>query len=233
MIALGIILGVLLLILLLPVGVRARYDGDTLVQAVLGPVRLQILPEKPKTRKQLEKEKKKKAEKEQKKAEKKQKAKADKLIYKEPEPKPEQTLTEKIQGLLPFARLAADTLGSVFRRLTVKNLTVHVRFGGNDPEKLADNYAKTMMAIWSMGPILGRAFRIKKSDISVTPDFLSDKTQVEAEIYLRYLVFDLLGIALKYGFRGIKLLQAKKKHEKELMQAQGLLPEKHQVKKVG
>lgn len=233
MIALGIVLGVIILILLIPVGVHARYDGAASVQAVVGPLRIQILPEKPKTRKQLAKAEQKKAEKEKKKAEKKEKEAADKLVYQEPEPKPEQTLPEKIRGLLPFARLAVDALSSIFLRLTVKKMIVHVRFGGDDPEKLADTYTKTVILIRSLGPVLGRHFRVKKSDISVVPDFLSEQTDVEAELYIRYLVFDLLGIALKYGVRGLKLFFRKKKHDKELMKAQGLISTEHKGKKVG
>ena len=221
MIVLGIILGILILILLLPVGVQARYDGEATVKLVAGPVKLQLVPAKPKSRKQLEKEKKKKEQKAEKKAEAKKKAKAKQLIQKDPPPpKPKEPLPDKIQGLLPFAKLAVDALGSVFRRLTVKKLILHVRYGGGDPVKVADNYGKIMSILWGMGSVLTRKFKIKKSDISVVPDFLSGKTEVEAELYIRYLIFDLLGIAVKYGFRGLKLLIRRKKHEKELRKQQ-------------
>lgn len=221
MIALAIILGILILILLIPVGVYAKYDGEATVKAVAGPLKIQILPAKPKTRKQLEKEEKKKAANAVKKAEQKQKAEAAKLIHKDPPPpKPDEPLMDKVRGLLPFARLAVDALGSVFRRLTIKKLIVHVRFGGSDPSKLAENYGKIMAIIGGMGPILNRKFKVKHGDVSVVPDFSSSKTEVEAELYMRYLIFDLLGIAFKYGFRGIKLLIARKKHEKQLLAQQ-------------
>lgn len=227
MIVLGIILAVIVLILLLPVGAYARYDGNTLVRLIAGPLRIQLVPAKPKSRKQLEKAKRKKEQKAAKKAENKKKAAAKKLVYQEPKPKPQEPLPDKIRGLLPFAKLAVDALSSVFRRLTIKKLLIHVRFGGGDKAKLAESYGRTMALIWEIGPVLGRKFRIKKSDISVVPDFLADKTEVEAEIYLRYRVFDLLGIAFKYGFRGLRLLMARKKHEKELLVAQGLVEPAH------
>ena len=221
MIALAIILGILILILLIPVGVYAKYDGEATVKAVAGPIKLQILPAKPKTRKQLEKEEKKKAEAAVKKAEKKQKDAAAKLIQKDPPPpKPDEPPLDKIRGLLPFAKLAVDLLGSVFRRLTIKKLVVHVRFGGGDPSKLAETYGKIMAIIGGMGPILNRKFKVKQGDISVVPDFSTSKTEVEAELYMRYLIFDLVGIAVKYGFRGVKLLLARKKHEKQLLAQQ-------------
>lgn len=221
MIPLCIILGILLLILLLPVGVIARYDGEVGVRAAIGPFRLQILPAKPKTRKQLEKERQKKEKKAQAKAEKKKKAEADKLIKKdEPEkPKFKEPLKDKLAGLLPFARLAVDALGSVFRRLKIRQLTVRVRMGGSDPAKLAQSYGKAQAAVSAMLPLLAGRFRIKKKEISIQPDFLAKKTEVEAVLSLRYLVFDLLGIALKYGFRGLKLLLRRKKQQKAKQEA--------------
>lgn len=228
MIVLGSIVAVLVLILLLPVGAYARYDGETLVRLIAGPFRIQILPQKPKTRKQLEKQERKKAKKAAKKAEQKKKAAADKLVKKDPPPeKPKEPLGEKIRGLLPFARLAADALGSVFRRLKVKNLTVHVRLAGEDPSKLADTYAKTMAAIWATGPILGQKFSVRHTDVSVKPDFLAEKSEILAVLEFHYLVFDLVGIALKYGFRGLRLLLQKKKQEKQLRQEKNLPAEGH------
>ncbi len=221
MIVLGIILGILILILLLPVGVHVRYDGEATVKLVAGPLKLQLVPAKPKSRKQLEKEKKKKEQKAAKKAESKKKAQASHLIQPEPpKPKPQEPLPDKVQHLLPFAKLAVDALGSVFRRLTIKKLIVHVRYGGGDPVQVADNYGRIMAILWGAGSVLTRKFRIKKSDVQVVPDFVSGKTEVEAELYIRYLIFDLLGIAFKYGFRGLKLLIRYKKHEKELLEQQ-------------
>ena len=224
MIVLGIILGILILILLLPVGAWVRYDGEATVKLVAGPVKLQLVPAKPKSRKKLKKEQEKKEQKAKKKAEDKKKAQAAQLIHKDPAPpkppKPKEPLLDKIDSLLPFAKLAVDALGSVFRRLTVKKLIVHVRYGGSDPVKVADNYGKIMATLWGASSILMRKFKIKKSDVQITPDFTSGKTEVEAELYIRYLIFDLLGIAFKYGFRGLKLLIRYKKHEKELLKQQ-------------
>lgn len=216
MIVLAVILGVLLLILLLPVGVIARYDGEVSVRAAVGPFRLQLVPARPKTRRQLEKQKQKKEKKAQAKAEKKRKAKANALLKKdEPEtPQVKEPLKDKIAGLLPFARLAADALGSVFRRLRIRQLTVRVRMGGRDPAKLALSYGRAQAAVSSMLPLLAGRFRVKKKEISLQPDFLADKTEAEAVLSIRYLVCDLLGIALKYGFRAVRLLLQRSKQQK-------------------
>lgn len=220
MIALAIILGVLLLILLLPVGAMLRYDGEITLKVIVGPLRIGILPGKPKSRKQLEKEEKKKAQKEAAKAEKKKKAAANKLIKKEEKPKPKEPLKDKLAGLIPFIKLATDAFGSIFRKLTVTKLVLHVSYGGSDKAKLAESYGTIMGAVGAVGPLLGKAFRVKRREISIVPDFLSDQVDILAELHLRYFVFDLLGILLKYGWRGLKLLLARKKHEKTLLEQQ-------------
>ena len=74
MIALGIVLGVILLIALTPVGALFRYSDKTELKLIVGPFRIQLIPAKPKTRKQLEKQERKKAKKAAKKAEQKKKA---------------------------------------------------------------------------------------------------------------------------------------------------------------
>ena len=222
MIVLAVLLGLLLLILLTPVGAYARYDGEALVRLLIGPFRIQLVPAKPKTRKQLQKAEKKKAKKAAKKAEQKQKAAAKKLVKPDPPPEPQlkESLKDKLEGLLPFARLAGNALGSVFRRLAVRQFTLHVRLGGSDKAKLGEDYGKALEACAAIRPVLRRAFRVKKADVSVLPNFLADKTEVLAILQLRFFVFDLIGIALKYGFRGIKLLFARKKQQKQRLEAQ-------------
>ena len=222
MIVLGILLGILLLILLLPVGAYAHYDGEALIRLLIGPLRIQLVPAKPKSRKQLEKAQKKKAKKAAKKAEKQKKDAAKKLIKPDPppEPKVKEPLKDKIAGLLPFAKLAVDALGSVFRKLKIKKLQLHVRLADGNKAKLGESYGKAVQAASAIRPVLRRAFRVKKADILILPDFCADKTDVEATIQLRFFVFDLIGIALKYGFRGIKLLFARKKQQKTLVQQQ-------------
>ncbi len=212
-----IILGVLLLIGMIPVGVIFRYHGDVELKLVLAFLRLKILPKKPKTRKQIEKAKAKKTKKEAKKAEKKKKKQAQRLIAKPPEPpKPKQPITDKISGLLPWAKLGVRFVGEFFhRRLCIRKLNVRAALAGGDPAKLAETNGKAWAVIGAMIPLLEQAFKIKERHLVVYPDFVADKTDVEAEIYVRLRVGGVVLMLLRYAFRAIKLLIASKKEKKQ------------------
>ncbi len=212
-----IILGILLLIGMIPVGVIFRYHGDVELKLVLAFLRLKILPKKPKTRKQIEKAKAKKAKKEAKKAEKKKKKQAQSLIAKPPEPpKPKQPIQDKISGLLPWAKLGVRFVGEFFhRRLCIRKLNVRAALAGGDPAKLAETNGKAWAVIGAMIPLLEQAFKIKERHLVVYPDFVADKTDVEAEIYVRLRVGGVVLMLLRYAFRAIKLLIASKKEKKQ------------------
>lgn len=221
MIVLAVILCVLLLILLLPVGVDARYDGDVLAQLAIGPIRIRLYPAKATTPEQDEKAERKKAEKERKKAEKakKKRHKQDKPEEKpKTEEKPPKSLVQQLEEIMSFVRLGLDAVGSVFHKLKIKRLTIRAILGGTDPAKLGEDYGRIQAALSSLRPVLKHKFRVRRSEISVRPDFLSTKTTVEAELSLRFLVGDLLGIAIKYAIRALKLLLAQKRQEDQDLQ---------------
>lgn len=224
MTALWIILGILgffLLVALLPVGAECRYDGEASVKLLVGPFKITLVPEKPKNRKKREKEAAKKAKKKAEKPKKDREKKAKKLIArKKKEEAPKEPLKDKIAGLVPFAKLAVSALGTLKRKLLVKYFFVDARIAGADPAKTAETTGYAWTAIGAMRPILLGAFRIRKTEVSVRPDFLADRTDVRAGIALRFLVGDLVALAVKYGIRALKLLKQRKKHLEELKAVQ-------------
>ena len=212
-----IILGVILLIGLIPVGAIFRYHGESELKLVIAFLRLRILPKKPLTRKQAEKKAAKKAKKEAKKKEKKKKKQAQSLIAKPPEPpKPKQPLTDRIRGLIPWAKLGAHFVGEFFhRKLCVKYLRIRAALAGGDTAKLARNIGKAWEAIGIALPILEQGFKIKKRQIAVYPDYLADKTDLEAELYVRLRIGGVVCILLKYAFKAIKVPIQTKKEKKQ------------------
>lgn len=215
MIALGIVLGVLLLINLTPVGAVFRYEDAAELKLKIGPFRKQLIPAKPKTQKQLEKQAKKKAKKAAKKAEQKKKKQAAALTQEPKEPAQPKPLSQKLRELMQWARLGGQLLGSVFRRLRIGRLTVHIRLGGSDCAKLAENCGKCNAAVGAALPYVERVLTIRKRDIQIAPDFVAGETEFYAELSARFLVADLVGIALKYGFRAVRLLFSQKKSNKQ------------------
>ena len=187
-----IIAGVLFLIGCIPVGVRFAYDGTVSLKLIIAFLKLQLVPKKELTPKQKAKAERKKAKKAAKKAKKKAEAKkkkqAQSLIAKPPEepkkpPQPKKSLPDKLEGLLPWAKLGLSFVGEfVHRKLTVKIFRLRVKLAGADPAKVAETVGKAWEIIGITNPILDRAFRVRQRDIVVYPDFLADKTDLMAEL---------------------------------------------------
>lgn len=219
MIALLIVLGVLFLIGCIPVGVRFAYDGKVSLALIIAFFKLQLVPKKQKklTPKQAAKAEKKKAKKAAKKEAAKKKKQAESLIAKPPAPpKPKKPLRDTVEGLLPWAKLGVSFVGEfVHRKLTVKVFRLRARLAGSDPAKVAESVGRAWEIIGITNPILDRAFRVKRRDIAVYPDFLASKTDLMAELEIRLRVGGVILIALKYGFKAIRVLLAQKKAAKQ------------------
>ena len=211
-----IILGVLLLIGMIPVGVIFRYREAISLKLQLAFFRLTLLPKKPKTRKQLAKAEGKKKKKAAKKAEKKKKQQAQSLIAKPPAPpKPKKPLKDKIEELVPLAKLGVRFVGEFVRRkLVITRLYVRAALAGGDPSKTAQTVGKAWEAIGTALPILDRAFKVKRRKLVVYPDFTASKTELEVEARIRLRIGGVVCILVKYGFRALKLLRARKKARK-------------------
>ena len=164
------IFAALVLIGCIPVGVDARYNAEgVFLAAKLGPIRLQLLPQKPK--------KKKKQQKQQKKPEK----APEKAASQEKKPNP--ILSGGVDGILQLLDIVLDTLGDLRRKLRVNELTLYVRIGGSDdPAKAAMGYGRAWAAIGAITPSLERLFVIKKRDIRPALDYTISNTQVDAHL---------------------------------------------------
>lgn len=219
-IILAVIVGILLLINLLPVGAYCRYDGESLIQLCIGPIRITLFPKKTKSRKQQEKADTKKAKKKSAKAQKKKDKKETSLVQKKPKKKKpgtemvKEALPDKIAGLIPFVQLVTEFLGKFRRKFLIKKLYLHIKLAGNDPAKLGVNTGRAWAAIATAMPILKSRFRIRSSDVQVSPDFVGDKTDISVILHIRLIVGAVILLALRYGLRGLKLYLNRKKQQK-------------------
>ena len=212
--ALLIVVGVLFLIGCTPVSVLFRYCGEIEIKLIVLFFKIGILPKKPPSRKKQEKAEEKKAAKDAKKAEakkrKKEKQQAQGLIAKpgktDRPSSPKKPLKDKIEALIPWAKLAAGFVGEFFhRKLTVTRLRIRAALAGCDPARTARTVGKAWETIGVALPILERAFRIRERKIAVYPDFTAAKTELEAELKIRVRIGGLVLFALKYGFRALSL----------------------------
>ena len=223
MIVILIILAVLFLIGCIPVGIIFRYHEEIELKLQILFIKIGILPKKPLPRKKREKAEAKKAKKAAKKAEakekKKKKQEAQSLIAKpEPEkPKPKKPLMDKIEELIPWAKLGARFVGEFFhRKLTVTRLHIRAALAGGDPAKTAETVGRAWEAIGVAVPILEQAFRIKEKKIAVWPDFTAKKTDLEAELRVRLRIGGVVLLVLKYACKALaQLLRSKRAAKKD------------------
>lgn len=222
MTALYIIGGILLfiaLLLLIPVGIRIKYNGDFSLFVKIGPVSKQLIPKKEKkikisyySEKNVERRKKK----QQKKAAKKKKAK-----------KPSGGTAEKKDSVLAVRLKSADTAPDMIARLYDMLVLVTDRFAKRLHIKIfrldavvgSDNAAKTALLYGGACSLAGciasflaqhTELKQKRKSINVTPDFLAEKTTAEADVlaYVRFGgVFAYVFEIRKTIFEIIELLQ--------------------------
>ena len=209
-----IALGIVLLLAVLPVGVRIRYNSEgILVKVIAGPVKITVFPLPGKKKKG---EKKKEPEKKAKQA-----AAEEENLPKPPQPpkakKEKKQKAEKggsLMDFLPLVKVAVDFLGDFRRKLRLDNLYLRLIMAGNDPCDLAVNYGRAWAAAGNLLPQLEKWFVIKKRDIEVECDFETSQTLIIAHLDLTITIGRLLSAVLKFAVRAlIEYLKLRKKRK--------------------
>ena len=195
-----IFLGVLVLLGCLPLGVRLNFDEGGFRAAVLiGKIPIRLYPVPRWLQKMPSQHKKEEQPQEP------------KPKSSEPQPPGQRAGGGRIQKFLPFVRLGLDFLGDFRRKLRVNFLRLRLTLAGEDPCDLAVNYGRAWAALGNLMPRLERALVIKKRDVEVQCDFQSEETTVVFAMDLTMTLGRLLGLALGYGFRALKLFLNMKK----------------------
>ena len=206
-----ITLGILLLLAVLPLGVRIRYNSEgILVKVIAGPVKITVYPLPGKKKK----EKKKKG------------PKNSAAAQEEDLPKPPQPPKEKkkkaekkekggsLLDFLPLVQAALDFLGDFRRKLRLDNLYLRLIMAADDPCDLAVNYGRAWAAVGNLLPQLEKWFVIKKRDIEVECDFETSETLVIAHLDLTITLGRLLAAVVKFAVRAlIEYLKIRKKRK--------------------
>ena len=197
--------GLILLLFLLSrlrLGIDAAVDGKAVtVDAAVGPLRIRVLPGKPKKTKP-EKEVPPKKE-------------AAKSPPKEKKPLPKPTLADirsALDALLPPLKRA---LGRTRRSIRVKPLDASVTFGGAaDPAAAAELYGYAHMAVWTGMPVLEQLLVIPDPHIHIGIDFDAPETAVRVRVGVTLRLGTLVSVALGVGIPALKwFLGFQKKHK--------------------
>ncbi len=197
MLWLYILLGVLLaaaLLLLMPVKVKASYDGSFGFVLIIGFVSLHLYPKKPK------------------KKTKKKKAKKPGSSSPTPEKEEKSLLKEKglswfVELIKKIADLAAGVLKDFFKHIIIKKLDVSITVAGDDAADTAVNYGRLCSVVYPAVGAVARVVKCKSYGVDITPDF-DEKAKSEYEFYLyaKITMFFVVGLVLRHGIKGIKLL---------------------------
>ena len=198
----AVILVLLFLVGLIPLGGGGKYDsGGAKLWLRLGPVRVTLLPRKPKKKKPKQKKTK-------------------------PEPdQPKQAQPEKqkptLGGSLAYAKallpLALECARRVWGAIYLNTLYLELQVGAEDPGEAAMAYGRANAALGAIWTPLVRAFHVKDGHARVDLDF--DRT--EPALYARAELSIRLGQALRLGlYFGLKALREilRVKNEKKQQQ---------------
>ena len=90
-------------------------------------------------------------------------------------------------------------------------LRLRLTLAGEDPCDLAVNYGRAWAALGNLMPNLERALVIRKRDVEIQCDFQAEETTVVFAMDLTVTLGRLLGLALGYGLRALKLFLTMKK----------------------
>lgn len=224
-----ILLGILVLLLILPLGASIFYDAAGVrVLVVAGPIRFTVFPMKKKPPK--EEKPKEESHKEVATVEPKPEQPAETVSVEEPKalpegekkpqtplpeaPKPPEPPKEKEPDggrldFLPLVELALKFVGEFFHKtIHIDVLYVKMTMAGGDPADLAISYGNTWAALGNLWPYIDRMFTIKKRDIQIQCDFEASESLVNARVDLTVTLARLLGLVFGYAFRIlVKFLQ--------------------------
>ena len=183
-----IALGILALIAIIPIGVSASYDAQgPLLLAVVGPVRVQLIP----ARRQKESSKKK------------QKSSTTKPTSSKG---PAKKKGGNLQDFLPLLDAVLDFVSAFGRKLRITKLNLKLILASDDPADLALNYGKAWAALGNVVALLENAFVIKNRDLEVECDFQSDSTTIVGGVDLSITVGHIFALLIMQGVPVVKEL---------------------------
>ena len=191
-----ITLAIIFLLAILPLGFRAVYrDKNPGLWLLLGPIKLQILPAKPKDKPKKEAKKK--------------SSKSDGT--KAGGKKKESSKGGSYRDFLPIVQTVLEFLGHFRRKIRVNHLEMQLTLAGGDPSNLAVNYGKAWAALGNLLPLLEQVFVIKKRNLDIACDFVGIETLVFARMDVTITLGRVLHLLTRHGIKIlIQLLQLKK-----------------------
>ena len=204
----GIFFACLVVLALLPLGIRGSYDqtGFT-VRVIAGPVKITLFPRKKRKKKPKTTDSSENSTEETTKAPSEKKRPKTETTEKD---EPGMQSGGSLERFVPWIRLGLDFLGALRRKIRLDNLYLHVVLAGDDPCDLAVNYGRAWAVVGDLLPKLERVFVIGKRDIQVNCDFAAEKITVAARGDMTITLGRTLCLGVIYGIRALKIILKRK-----------------------
>lgn len=182
-----ICLAVILLIALIPLAFRIRYDENGFfVQLRIAGIGIQIYPGRSKNKRQGSH--KHTPQKQKKKSENNEKSEKG----------------GSIKDFLPIVRTALSFLDKLRQKIRITNLKMHLTLCDPDPYNLSIKYGRGWAILGNIMPLAEQVFVIKRRDLSISCDYAGAKTTLYASCDIRITFGRLLYIVLYYGIIALK-----------------------------
>lgn len=204
MIVLIILLALIALVFFVPYGVDAAYEnGQARLCVRAGPVSIRLYPRKPKTEKQLEKERRKR-EKKAAKAEAKKSKKEKPSDQEELQPKDETIKVKKerqldMETILALLEMGVRAVRRFFRSFTVNYFMLHCTVAGSDPYYTAMGYGYLCSAVEGLQALSADRITLQRRDVSLEADFMTDKPVADVRIIITLQLFKIVHMAVAFG----------------------------------
>ena len=190
-----IALGIVVLIALIPVGIRFFYnDAGSEIFLLIGPVPVKLKLQKKQKDKGSKEETKKKSQK--------------------PAGKSGGQKGGKLSDFLPIVETFLDFLSDFRRKLVVTRLNAKLIMGGDDPCDLAISYGSAQAIMANLIAVLENSFRIKRRNVEVECDFTSTSTTIAFDAVIHMPLSLLLWLVGRHGTKALRqYFSIHKKHK--------------------
>ncbi len=198
-----IAVGVLILLAIIPLGISLRYDsGGAVVKLIVSVFQFTLHP-CVKSKKHTDADNEPKKKKSRKRA-----------VGTASEENTSSQTGGSWKDFLPLVHLMMDFLGSLRRKIRVKQLEMKLIMAADDPCDLGVNYGRAWAAVGNLMPQLERLFVIKKRDIQVECDFMAIDTLVVARMDITITLGRLIVLVATYGIKAfVEFLKIKNKRK--------------------
>lgn len=184
------ILALIILLLLIPLYVRASYDSDLLVKVRYTFVSITVYPRPEKPVKPQKEEKIIKKGK-MKKAEKTKLSEIEQMLH-------EEGVAAVAEYLVELAKLTGTAFRKVLAAITIDSLKLKIRVVSEDASSTAVEYGRVCAAVYPAEGILENVMHVKHRSLDIKPDFLGREGEVKGDLRLHVIPLRILCIAIQF-----------------------------------